>query len=54
LTSKKRNENLSKKIAEIEAKLKSRTGQLPTKDKVLYNKQMKKLKEIRDRQQELE
>lgn len=54
LTSKKRNENISKKIAEIEAKLRNRAGKMPTKDKVLYNKQMKKLKEIRDRQQELE
>jgi hypothetical protein len=42
---------LSNKIAEIESKLKSKTGKLPTKDKVLYNKQMKKLKEIRDRQE---
>lgn len=53
-TSKKLNENLSNKISAIEAKLKSRTGQLPIKDKILYNKQMKKLKEIRDRQEQLE
>ena len=50
----KLNENLAQKINAIEAKLRSRPNDIPTKDKVLYNKQVKKMKEIREWEQQLE
>lgn len=51
---KKLSENLSQKIQILEAKLNSQQEQIPNKDKVLYNKQVKKMQAIREREMQLE